>query len=319
MFVHGFPECGWLSWLIAYQACWQHLFLILQFVSDCHVSPCFKSVDDTCSWLFSQWVAVVPHCIVHLPMMPVHFLDGEWLMYLSVFQSCWWFLLSTLQWVSGCYFILYFKPMMPIFGSLAGEWLLPCFKSADNHYLALQVVSCCCASLCFKHTECWLYLFLPLQDVSGYMPCCILSPLMMPVLNSPAGEWLSYLSVFHTCWQCPFWTVQCVSGCHELFVWSLLTMPVLDCPVCEWLCTRLLFMSAKKLILGSLVCEQFSFFTMLEACWQGLFLFLQLVRTPVPHCISLCLWNLSLTLQRVSGSLCSSLLITLDHGSSVCE
>jgi hypothetical protein len=57
----------------------------------------------------------------------------------------------------------------------------------------------------------------------------------MPVLNSPAGEWLLCLALLQACRQCLPLTLQLVSAAVPCCVSSLLTMPVLDSAVGEWL------------------------------------------------------------------------------------
>ena len=84
--VLGSLVCEWLLCLTMLHACWQCLSLALQNVSGCCALHCFKPVDNACSWLSSQWVAVVPCCDSSLLTMTVHHSLGcEWLLCLAVF------------------------------------------------------------------------------------------------------------------------------------------------------------------------------------------------------------------------------------------
>src|SRR6266702_722009 len=93
----------------------------------------------------------------------------------------------------------------PVLGSPGSEWL-PCLAAfqAFSQPLssALQEVSGCRASLCFKL-------------------------LMTPVLGSPVGEWTPSLATVQACSRCLSSALQDVSGCRA----SLRFKPAYDsCP-----------------------------------------------------------------------------------------
>ena len=195
------PGCEWLGFLSVFQVHWWCLFSALQKVSGCCAFLYFKPADDACPLLFSGWVAVVPCCVSSLLMMlllcsPV----GEWLL-LAVFQASWWCLFSTHQQVSGCCFLLCFKPGDEAFSLLLRMWVaaVPFCVSSESSLLMLL-------ALCSPVGE-WLLCHTCLKPANYACPLlsswwvaavlsCISSLLMMLVLCSPVGEWLLCLVVF---------------------------------------------------------------------------------------------------------------------------
>ena len=162
----GFSVGGWLLYVTVFQACWQCL-------------P--KPTDDAYPWLSSLWVAAVPCCASGLLIMSLlSSLDWVVAVPCTVFQTYWWCLSLTLQFVSGCSVLLCPKltddpcswvfrkwvaavpclvsnlVMIPILGSSICEWLqCPAVSQAYWWCLsfALQEVSGCSALLCFKPTD----------------------------------------------------------------------------------------------------------------------------------------------------------------------
>ena len=245
--VFGSPVCEWLLWVAVFHVCWQCLSLALQEVSGCCGLLCFKPADNACPWLSSLWVAAVGCCVSSLLIMPVLGSPAsEWLLWVAVFQACWQCLSLALQLVSGCCGLLCFKPAdnacawlfslwvaavgccisslltMPVLGSPGSEWLLwvavfhACWQCLS---LALQSVSGYCGLLCFKPADnaCpWLS-----SMWVAAVGCCVSSLLTMPVLGSPASEWLLWVAVFQACWQCLSLALQLVSGCCELLCFKV--------------------------------------------------------------------------------------------------
>ena len=81
----GSPVGEWFLWLAVFQLCWQWLSLALQRVGGCCGLLCFKPTDNSCSWLFSLWVATVPCCVLSLLTMTVlHSSECEWLLCFAV-------------------------------------------------------------------------------------------------------------------------------------------------------------------------------------------------------------------------------------------
>ena len=165
-------------------------------MSGCCALACFKPANNACSWLFSWWVAVVPWCVSSLLTMPV--LDSPacgWLLCLAVFQACWQCLFLALQYVSGCYALLCFKPADNAYSGFSREWVVA-VPYCDPSLLTMLVLG---------------------SPVSEWLLCIAVSSLLtMPVLGSLACEWLLCLGVFQASWQCLFLTVQFVSGCCAL-------------------------------------------------------------------------------------------------------
>ena len=149
-----------------------------------------------CPWQ----VAAMPCCLSSLLMMLMPVLCssvGGWLPCFAVFQACWWCLPSALQGVSGCHALLCFKPADNACPLLSRMWV--------------AAMPCCVSSLladdsCPLHSREWV----------AAMPCCVSSLLMMPVICSPACEWLPCLAMFQACWWCLSSVLQEVSGCHAL-------------------------------------------------------------------------------------------------------
>ena len=286
----GSSVCEWMRCLTMSLACWQCLSL-----------------------LFSWWVAKIPCCLSGLLTMPV--LDSpvcEWLRYLAVFLAYWQCPSLVLQSVSG-------------WGCLVGflaywQWL----------FLALQDVSSCgpCgASLCFEPAN---NAYFWLSSMWVVVVSCYLSSLLtMPVLGSPASEWLWCFSMLITCWQCLFLALQLVSGVAVVLhcVFSLLKMDILAFSECEFY-GALLYLSLLTMpVLGSPACKWLWCLSIFLACWQNPSLALQSVSgygallyfypvnntclwlsrkwvAVMPCCISslLTMWQcLSLALQLVSG------------------
>ena len=151
----------------------------------------------------------------------------EWLLCLTVFETCWGGLHSTFQSVSSCCGLLCFKPAdngcpwlsslwvaavagcvsslltMAVLGSPGSEWLLwfaVCQVCWQWLSLALQLVSGCCGLLCSKPADngCpWLS-----SLWVAAVACCVSSMLTMPVLGSLVCGLLWCLAVLQTCWWC---------------------------------------------------------------------------------------------------------------------
>ena len=135
------PGCEWLLCLALSQAFWSCLSSSLQEVSDYCALLCFKHDDDTCLLLSRKWVTAVPCCVSSLLMMPV-----------LCSPVCKWLLCLVVFQV--CW------------------W---CLSSA------LQGVSGCCALLCLKPANAYLFS----REWVSAMPCCVSSLLMMSILCSP--------------------------------------------------------------------------------------------------------------------------------------
>ena len=122
--------------------------------------------------------------------------------------------------------------MMPILGSLVGEWLwclaaiLACCWCLS---LDLQWVSGCGALLQFWPAD-GAYPWLSRKWVA-MAPYCNSSLLMMLVLGFPGSEWLWCLAAILPCWWCLRKWVTIVACCNS----SLLMFPILGFPVGEWL------------------------------------------------------------------------------------
>lgn len=103
--VLGSLESKWLVWLAGYfKPADKGLFLALQRVS----SKCLtklKPVDDTCSWLFREWVADMPCYASSLLTTPV---------------------LGSSGWVASMPYYVSSSLTIPVLGSSVGQWLL-CF------------------------------------------------------------------------------------------------------------------------------------------------------------------------------------------------
>ena len=89
------------------------------------------------TWLFSQSVIVVPHCILNqlLTMHVLNSLACELLSYPAVVYSCCWYLFLTIQWVSNCCALLLFDCADNTCPWLFSWWVtgvLSCFNPDDN-------------------------------------------------------------------------------------------------------------------------------------------------------------------------------------------
>ena len=194
--------------LAAFQACWWCLSFALQTVSCLSTLLFFKPVDDTCLWLFREWVAAVAFCVSSLLMMPVLGSPGSvWLQCLSVFHVCWWYLSSTHQGVSGC-------------SSL-------CFKLTDYacpwlSSLWVAVVSCCVSCSLMMLTPgssdsewlshlatlwaCWSFIWFFRMWVAGCPVafyacwCDLLASELIPGLIV-----CMFVLSFQTCWHVHLW------------------------------------------------------------------------------------------------------------------
>ena len=158
------------------------------------------SVRDTCAWLSRLWVAVVACCVSSILMMHVlNSSESEWLRLLAVYQAYWWCLCLALHAVSGCSGcggLLYFKHTNDIFPVCEQlQWFAMFKKYWWCLSLALQNVSGYSGLLCFNHTD-DACAGLPSWWVAA-MAFCVLSVLMMSVLDSPGCEWPQWLAVFH--------------------------------------------------------------------------------------------------------------------------
>ena len=175
--VIGSPGCEQLLCLALFQACWQSLSLAVQEVSGCCALLCFKLANNSCPWLSSGWVAVMPCCVSSLLTIPVlGSPGGEWLLCLAMFLACWQSLSLALQWVSGYCVLLCFRPVDNPCPWLSSGWvLLLCFKPVDNPCPWLS-------SLCVVAVS-----------------CCISRLLTIPIIGSSACEWLLCLAVFQAC------------------------------------------------------------------------------------------------------------------------
>ena len=128
-----------------------------------HALMYFKPADKACPWLSRMWVAAVPWYVSSLLTMTVLWSGVcEWLTCLTIFKPaddvcCW------LQIVSGCDVSLCFKS-----ADDACSWLSSWWVAAMPHYV-------------------WNLLMMlvwGLQNVSSWLPFCVLYLLMAPTLGS---------------------------------------------------------------------------------------------------------------------------------------
>lgn len=119
--------CEWLLCPCVFQGHWWCLLLAFQKVSSCYVLLCFKPSDNKHLWFFSQWVAFMPQWVSNHTISVLGFSGCEWLPCLAIFQTCWQYLSSTLQLVSGYHFSLFRSLTMPIWSlQEVGDSLLLC-------------------------------------------------------------------------------------------------------------------------------------------------------------------------------------------------
>ena len=112
-----------------------------------------------------------------------------------MFYACSWILFLTFKEVSDCCTLPYFMPAHHACSWLSRLWVAIC----------LPIVYTCL----------WC-LFLALQFVSGYCALPYSYLVMMPVLGSPACEWLLYPALFYAFSWCLFLAYQKVSGYSAL-------------------------------------------------------------------------------------------------------
>ena len=179
---------------------WSCLFMTLQSVSSCYISLCFKSANYIYSWFSRLWVS-------HYPVE----LKGGW-QHLSL----------ALQEVSGCDALLHFIPADDIspLQQLSSLWVAVVpqyFKPSDSTCPLLSrlwvAATLCSIYAYWKHQStafqfvcgCYalLYFELAYHAFSGFfsqwavaVPHWVSRPLTIPVLDSPACEWLSCLTPF---------------------------------------------------------------------------------------------------------------------------
>ena len=188
--------------------------------------------------------------------------------------------------------------LVTVLGTPVGEWLL-CLAVFQDWWqclsLALQSVSGSCVLLCFKPGDnfCpWLS-----RKWVAVVPCCVSSLVTMPVLGSPACEWLLWLAFKPANYDCPWLSRKWVAAmcCYLL---SSLVMHVLGSSVGKWLLCLGVFQvqwqwlfwffswwvaavsccvssMVTMLVLGSPVGEWLLCIVVFQAWWQFLFLALQ--------------------------------------------
>ena len=316
------PACKWLL-------CLCHVLSLLmtlapQLVSGYYALPYLITAHNSCSWLFSLWVAIMP-CHISCLFMPVlGFSDCEWLLYLAIVQACLWYLYLALQEVSGYYVLPYFMPAHDAYSWLSRKWVatLPCNIScllmmlvlnspASEWLLCLAIFHACSPVLG--------------SPVCEWLLCLAIFHACSPVLGSPVCEWLLCLTIFHACSWCLFLALQPVSGyfalqyfmpAHDACSWlssqwvatlpcnisCLLMMLVLGSPASEWLFALQYFMPAHMLAHGSPESEWLLCLAIFHACSWCLFLALQRVSGYFTlQYFMPAHWCLFLALQFVSG------------------
>ena len=142
-------DCEWLPLpsLAVFQACWWHLPLSLQSVSDCYTLLHFKFTNDNCSCISSLWVVAVPCCVSSLlTMTALGSLESEWLPCFAVFQVCLWHPYCFSLWGAAIYCCVSSLLMMPVLVSPVCGWQL---------YLAVFQANWQCLSLAFQYVSGW--------------------------------------------------------------------------------------------------------------------------------------------------------------------
>ena len=202
--VLGSPGSEWLLCLAVHQACWWHLSLALQPVSDCCVLLSIRRDDNPCPWLFRLWVTGFLYCISILLIKPVIDASGsEWHVCLAVFQACWQYLFLTFQPVSGSCVLSCFKPAADACSWLFRQWVLWLITFQAYWwflFLTLQHVNDCCTLLHLKPAD-NAYLWLTRKWVAAVSFC--VSTLLI-LFNLLVCEWLLCLLVFQACCWCLF-------------------------------------------------------------------------------------------------------------------